>query len=106
MNRTEWRIWNRLRGKKLGVKFRRQHPIGSYIADFACIDARLVIEIDSDIHVAAYDMHRDAWMQARGWRVMRVGVGEIDQELEAVVDAIGLELEQPGSMLTYDQRNP
>jgi very-short-patch-repair endonuclease len=106
MNETEWKLWRRLRGKRLGVKFRREHPIGPYVADFASVEARLVVEIDGEWHVKAYDIHRDAWLQAEGWRVMRIVLSEIDEDLDAVVEAIGVELEQPGSMLTYDRRYP
>ena len=98
MTATEWRVWERLRGKRLGVKFRRQHPIGEYFADFASPEAGLVVEVDGETHVKAYDRHRDLWMQTKGWRVMRI--------LDAVVEAIALELAQPGSRLSYGARFP
>ena len=51
MSRTEWRLWFRLRGRQLmGRKFRRQVPIGPYFADFACLEARLVVEVDGEHH--------------------------------------------------------
>jgi len=106
MNDTEWRLWRRLRGKKLGVKFRRQHPIGPYVADFASVEAGLVIEVDGDAHVKAYDIHRDLWMQTKGWRVMRIVLMEIGEDLDAVVEAITIELAEPGSRLSYDTRCP
>ena len=50
-NSAERRIWSMLRGRRLaGLKFRRQHVIGNYVADFVCLSARLVIEIDGDTH--------------------------------------------------------
>jgi very-short-patch-repair endonuclease len=103
---VEARMWSRLRGRHLGVKFRRQHPIGPYVADFACVEARLVVEIDGDTHEEAYDVHRDRWMESRGWRVMRAYLQEVDEELDSLVDAIRLELERPRSMLTIEDRNP
>ena len=106
MTATEWRVWERLRGKGLGVKFRRQHPIGEYFADFASVEAGLVVEVDGDAHVKAYDLHRDLWMQTKGWRVMRIVLSEIDEDLDAVVEAIALELTQPGSRLSYGARFP
>jgi very-short-patch-repair endonuclease len=106
MTAVEWRLWWRLRGKKLGVKFRRQHPIGPCVADFASVERGLVVELDGDTHVEAYDIHRDKWMQVKGWRVMRIALSEIDEDLDAAVDAIVLELAQPGSMLRYDQMCP
>jgi len=104
MNETERKLWRRLRGKRLGVKFRRQHPIGPYVADFASVEARLVVEVDGETHVKAYDIHRDVWMQTRGWRVMRIVLSEVDDDLDAAVGAIALELAQPGSMLSYSTR--
>ena len=106
MTATEWRVWERLRGKGLGVKFRRQHPIGEYFADFASPEAGLVVEVDGETHVKAYDVHRDLWMQTKGWRVMRIVLSEIDEDLDAVVEAIALELAQPGSRLSYGARFP
>jgi len=50
-------MWSRLRARQLGVKFRRQHPIGPYIVDFACCRAKLVVEIDGETHQKAYDIH-------------------------------------------------
>lgn len=102
---VEQRVWQRLRANKLGVKFRRQHPIGPFIADFACIPARLIVEVDGDTHQEAYDKRRDAWLGMLGWRVMRVVLGEVDHELDSLVEAIRIELENPGSMLRYHQRS-
>jgi very-short-patch-repair endonuclease len=106
MTGTEWKLWWRLRGKRLGVKFRRQHPIGPYVADFASVEAGLVVELDGDTHVKTYDVHRDQWMQTRGWRVMRTVLSEVDDDIDAAVGAIALELAQPGSMLSYSARFP
>ena len=106
MNGTEWKLWQRLRGKRLGVKFRRQHPIGPYVADFASVEASLVVELDGEMHVKAYDIYRDIWMQTRGWRVMRIVLSEVDEDLDGVVGAIAIELAEPGSMLNYNARFP
>jgi very-short-patch-repair endonuclease len=105
MTHGEQRLWNELRRRQLGVKFRRQHPIGPYVADLASPSARLVVEIDGVTHETAYDEHRDRWMEARGWRVMRVTLEEVEEHFEEVVDAIRLELEEPGTMLTYWKRS-
>ena len=105
MTGVETRMWWRLRARRLGVKFRRQHPIGPYIVDFACCRAKLVVEIDGLAHQKAYDLHRDRWLESRGWRVMRLVLQEIDEGLDAAVDAIGFELEHPGSLLRYEQRS-
>ena len=105
MTGVETRMWWRLRARQLGVKFRRQHPIGPYIADFACCRAKLIVEIDGDTHLKAYDIHRDNWLAGRGWRVMRLVLQEIDEGLDAAVAAISFELEHPGSLLRFEQRS-
>jgi very-short-patch-repair endonuclease len=77
VNRTaaEDRLWSVLRNRHLaGLKFRRQHVLGHYIADFVCIPARLVIEVDGDTHggdAAAYDAMRTKAMERAGYRVIR-----------------------------------
>lgn len=105
MTCVERRVWLHLRARQLGVKFRRQHPIGPYIADFACCAEMLVVEIDGDTHEEAYDIHRDRWLESRGWRVMRIVLQEVDEEIESAVDAIRVELKHPGSMLRFHQRS-
>jgi very-short-patch-repair endonuclease len=84
-------LWSRLRSWQ-GVKFRRQHPIGIYIADFACVAAHLVIEVDGATHSTdvevAHDMARTAYMNARGWRVVRVTNGDIYDRLDGALEAI------------------
>jgi very-short-patch-repair endonuclease len=80
-------LWSRLKIWP-GVRFRRQHPIGVYIADFACIRARLVIEVDGDTHARdceiAYDTRRTSYLEARGWRVLRVSNEDIYRRLNDV----------------------
>jgi len=91
MSRTEWRLWYRLRDRQLnGFKFRRQVPIGPYFADFACLEAKLIVEVDGDHHgdQLAYDARRDRWCCERGFRVLRFWVTEIDGNTEGVVETI------------------
>ena len=69
-------MWSMLRGKRLaGLKFRRQHVVGDYIADFVCLPARLIIEVDGDTHgddeAAARDAKRTAEIENCGYRVIR-----------------------------------
>ena len=91
MSQTEWRLWYWLRDRQLdGHKFRRQVPIGPYYADFACLARRLVVEVDGDHHATQkdYDARRDAWLRARGYRVLRFWANDVDENLEAIVEAI------------------
>lgn len=73
-------LWSRLRDRRLdGFKFRRQHPIGPFVTDFYCPQARLVVEIDSIYHAdqRAHDAMRDAWMDEQSIRVVRVSASEL-----------------------------
>jgi very-short-patch-repair endonuclease len=88
---AELKLWDKLRGNQLGVRFRRQHRLGSYIADFYCHAARLVIEIDGDSHDErqAYDGKRTYWMsQHKGVRVVRYTNEEVMKHFDAVLENI------------------
>ena len=60
----------------MGAKFRRQVPIGRYFADFVCVSAKLIIELDGPPHNSAaqhvHDLNRDNWLRAHGWRILRM----------------------------------
>jgi len=93
LNLTELLLWSRLRGRgQDGWKFRRQQPIGPYFADFYCPAGRLIVEIDGLAHDGdrewAYDQRRQAWLEALGYRVVRIGAGEISRDLDAVLSGI------------------
>ncbi|HYF44412.1 MAG TPA: DUF559 domain-containing protein [Ramlibacter sp.] len=90
MNDSERRLWSGLRGEQLGVKFRRQHPLGNYVADFACLHPKLIVELDGSQHLqqAAYDARRDAFFQAQGFAVMRLASHEPMRNLDGVLAAI------------------
>ncbi|MFO7306807.1 MAG: endonuclease domain-containing protein [Gammaproteobacteria bacterium] len=95
---AERRLWYYLRRKQLqGFRFRRQVPIGPYIVDFYCIEARLAIEIDGSQHVRRreYDHGRDSYLLRRGVRVLRFWNNEVLQNLAGVVEVIGRELQLP-----------
>ncbi|MBV8455347.1 MAG: endonuclease domain-containing protein [Acetobacteraceae bacterium] len=87
--RAEQLLWYRLRGKRLnGLKFRRQVPMGPYIADFFCPSMRLVIEVDGASHFdSRTDGRRDAWMRSQELRVLRVWNDEVVSNLEGVLQA-------------------
>jgi very-short-patch-repair endonuclease len=93
MTEAEVMLWSRLRLKeKHGAHFRRQHPVGPYVADFACLAARLIVEVDgathSSDHEIAYDRERDGYMTQRGWRVIRVTNEDVYRRLEDVCEMI------------------
>jgi very-short-patch-repair endonuclease len=90
---AERALWRILRSRQLGGhKFRRQQPLGPFIVDFVCLDARMVVEIDGGQHNEeediAYDQRRSQWLEKAGFRVMRFWNQEVLNELESVSDAI------------------
>ncbi|HEX2546805.1 MAG TPA: endonuclease domain-containing protein [Ramlibacter sp.] len=85
-------LWYRLRNRHfLGLKFRRQRPIGKYIADFACVEIGLVIELDGGQHLeqAAHDRRRQAEMKELGCVTLRFWDREVLMEMEGVLERIG-----------------
>lgn len=80
----------RLRGRRLGVKFRRQHPIGPYIADFCCLERRLVIELDGGEHAGQVraDNARTSFMESYGFRVLRFWNDQMLNDPDAVLERI------------------
>ena len=81
-------LWNRLKHKRLeGFRFRRQHPLGPYIADFYCHQAALVVEVDSSAHDGRrdHDERRDEWMRERGLETLRVRATDVNTNLDGVL---------------------
>ena len=94
MTNAEVILWQHLRRKQvLGLPIRRQHPVGPFIADFACNPLKLIIEVDGDTHTdAAYDARRTQFLEAQGWQVLRVFNVDVYENLEGVMDRIGATL--------------
>jgi very-short-patch-repair endonuclease len=99
MTEAELRLWNERRAHRLmGLGFRRQVPIGPYIADFACAAHRIIVEVDGSQHggeaVAERDEVRSAYLAARGWAVLRFWNDDILRDIDNVclhiVTAAGL----------------
>ena len=99
---AEDRLWGALRGRRLDrIKFRRQVPVGSYIADFVCAEAMLIVEIDGTQHAdSEYDKARATALRAHGFRVLRFWNDEILRELNAVCDTI-IAYARDGSLLPW-----
>jgi very-short-patch-repair endonuclease len=89
---AEVRMWGILRDRRLNaLKFRRQVPIGSYVADFASYDARLIIELDGLQHAdSGYDKVRDACLERRGFQVLRFWNADLFLHRDQVLDTIAL----------------
>jgi len=91
MTSAERTLWSRLRGHQLGgLKIRRQHPLGRFIVDFYCTDARLVLEVDGGIHdrLVERDAARTEYLEQRGFGVIRIRNEDIEQNLEKVLAEI------------------
>ena len=92
-------LWNYLSGDKLGVHFRRQHPVFGYIPDFVCIGQKLIIEIDGGYHLVdeqpELDAERTQWLNKAGFHVLRFTneevLSDIDSILEEISDMVDLE---------------
>ncbi|KNZ32687.1 MAG: hypothetical protein AD742_10735 [Methylibium sp. NZG] len=84
---AERRLWSRLRHEQLGVKFRRQHPIGTCVLDFACLAPKLAIEIDGSQHLdqLKYDERRTEWLATQGFAVLRFWANDVMTQTDAVV---------------------
>ncbi|MBA4228411.1 MAG: hypothetical protein C0456_17505 [Hyphomonas sp.] len=98
-------LWNKLRnGQLAGLKFRRQHPVGPYIADFACFDLKLLIELDGDTHGQDAQIKRDAsrtaYLEREGWRVIRFWNVDVMDSLEGVLQQI-----EEAARFIQDQRS-
>ena len=88
---AEWKLWNVLRDRQLGgLKFRRQVPVGPYIADFICDECRLIVEIDGDKHAeaAAYDERRTTVLNELNWRVIRFTARDVVRDIDAVLRSL------------------
>jgi very-short-patch-repair endonuclease len=95
---AEARLWNRLRDRRLhDFKFVRQVPIGPYIADFLCREARFIVEVDGATHSQdreiAYDGRREAYLETEGFRILRVTNDDVFRRIESVLETILARLE-------------
>ena len=105
MTQPEARLWQILRTRPAGLKFRHQHPVGRYSLDFYCPAAKLAIEVDGDAHEMGdrpeRDAARDAWLEARGLRTLRIPARELYGDVEPAIIMIlsSCGVESPSTML-------
>ena len=93
MTRAEIILWSRLRSRQVnGYKFRRQQPILGYIVDFYCNDLKLIIEVDGEIHFLnekrEYDLKRDNFLNANGYKILRLSNWEVETEIYSAINKI------------------
>ena len=109
-------LWQSLKQKQLGVKFRRQQPIGKYIADFVCFEKKIIIELDGGQHNKSSniekDKMRDLFFNQNGFKVVRFWNNEIHQNLDGVIEKIQTEIKcpplegGPKSLISRWRQNP
>ena len=96
MTESETILWHALRREFKALKFRRQHPIGDYIADFFCLTEGLVIEVDGGYHNEPQQQQEDLWrtafLQEKGYRVIRFTNEEVNTDVKDVISRIKEEL--------------
>jgi len=102
---AEDKLWQLVRNNQLDVKFRRQHPIGTYIADFICIEKKLIIEIDGAIHneTKERDDNRTAILNQLGFHVIRFTNKEIENNIALIIESIKKECASTPSLLERGQ---
>ena len=92
---AEKHLWRHLRNRRLcGAKFRRQVPIGPFVADFVCEDARLIIELDGGYHACQVpkDRYRTSFLEAHRYSVIRFWNNEVLSNIEGVLSMVEAEL--------------
>ena len=88
---AEKKLWQKLNRRQIGtLKFRRQQPIGEFIVDFVCLERRLVVELDGGQHAEQgdYDEVRTAWLEMRGYRVLRFWNNDVLSNSDGVMQRI------------------
>ena len=89
---AELRLWECLRGRRLGVKFRRQHIIQDFIVDFVCLDERLILEVDGEYHLDEQqqedDKRREEILSRLGYRTLRFTNDEVLYDIDNVLEKI------------------
>ena len=102
MTDAELLLWQHLRRRQiLGLKFRRQHPVGSYIVDFVCLEKKFVIEVDGSQHLinANYDKSRTLFLKSVGFQVVRFWnhdvLNSVDSVLERIVEFLDVPSPRP-----------
>ena len=97
MTLAEAQLWHQLRNRRLSnYKFRRQAPIGPYIADFLCMSARLIVEVDGGQHAqrVLHDRQRTDYLESQGYRVLRFWNNDVLGNMDSVLETLTLALRE------------
>ncbi len=108
MTDAERALWTALRDRRFSdFKFRRQVPVGLFIADFMCFAARLIVEADGGQHgESAYDARRTAWLEGKGFRVIRFWNHEILTQRRDIMDRLYTALTDPSPRAAFGVSRP
>jgi very-short-patch-repair endonuclease len=87
---AEKHLWYNLRANRLGFKFKRQVPIGTYIVDFICLEKRIIVELDGGQHLdnQKYDLERRAWLNTQGFKVLRFWNHDVLEQTTLIIEVI------------------
>ena len=89
MTLAERRLWSKLRAKQLGVKFRRQEPVGNHVLDFVCFERKIIIEVDGGQHSGnEKDKARDKFFRDQGYNILRFWNNEVMGNMSGVINKI------------------
>jgi len=89
MTGAEKKLWYSIRRKQLGVKFRKQQPLGRYIVDFVCFEKKMIIEIDGGEHFENKDDEiRDEWFKRQGYKILRFWNNDVLTNTDGVIQLI------------------
>ena len=88
MTDAERLLWSKLRGRRLGFKFRSQHSLGPFVADFVCLERKLIVEADGGQHGPEADPPRTAYLRRRGFRILRFWNHDILGNIDGVIETI------------------
>ena len=92
---AEMQLWYHLRAHRfMGLKFKRQKPIGAYIVDFVCIERKLILELDGGQHAenVGYDERRTKFLESEGYQVLRFWNNQVLQEMDSVLEVIRIKI--------------
>ena len=108
---AEKKLWEVLRRKQIhGLRFRRQYPIGPYFADFVCLPARLIVELDGGQHAEgsslAHDRKRTTWLEGQHFRVLRFWNLDVFENIDGVMDRIADAVRVPLPLTLSGYRSP
>jgi len=98
---AEQRLWYHLRAHRfMGLKFKRQKPIGPFIVDFVCLSHKLIVEVDGGQHQGQrdYDCQRDTWLRQKGFTVLRFWNHQVLNQTDTILEAIRLAVKKASQM--------